>query len=482
MAYVSVEFYVLLIFVLILYYIMPQRFKWMVLLAGSIVFYIVWSADGFILLLITALLSYSMGMLISYLRKRYGETNRFLQRGVLLFSFLCVIFPWFLLKNGNFAFGLSSSEWIVPLGISFYTLQIVSYLSDVYTGKINVQKNPAKYALFIWFFPQIVQGPIPRYAQLANQLYDGHSFEEKKFVKGAQLILWGFFLKFMVADRAAVVVNEVFGHTSKYTGCYVLVAGILYSIELYADFLACVTISQGIAGLFGIRLADNFIHPYFSTSIKEFWRRWHISLSEWLRDYIYIPLGGSRKGKMIKYVNLFITFICSGIWHGSGYKFLFWGMMHAAYQVIGELTVPVKTGIYHMLRLPEQSGLRRMIQRIGVFFWVSLAWIIFRAESLRGGLEMLKSMVCVQNPWILFDDSLLRLGLGGKEWCILIISIIVLFCADYMQEKKICIREMILKQKTCIRWLIYITAILFIMVFGSYGFGYQAQNFIYGGF
>lgn len=482
MTYTSLQFYLFLAVLLVLYYSIPLRFRWLVLLAGSAAFYLLLSGPGVWLLLVTLLLSYGAGLLIGRLREK--DAARRLQKLVLALSLAAVIFPWFLIKNGKFLWGDGGLvfERIVPLGISFYTLQIVSYLADIYQGTVDAQKNPAKYALFVLFFPQIVQGPIPRYSQLAKQLYSGHLFDEDAFVRGAQLILWGFFIKFVVADRAAIVVDTVFGNPSQYQGCYVLTAGVLYSIELYADFLACVTISQGIAGLFGIRLADNFKRPYFAVSVKEFWRRWHITLSEWLRDYIYIPLGGSRKGRIMKYVNLGMVFAVSGVWHGSGYKFLFWGMMHAAYQIGGDLTAPVRDRIDRALRLSAESGTRRLIQRLGVFFWVTLAWIVFRAESLRTGLEMIRNLFCVRNPWIFFDGSLMRVGLNGKEWCLLLLSVMVLLGVDWMQEKGVCIRERILEKAVYTRWAFYIMAILFIMLFGVYGFGYQTQNFIYGGF
>lgn len=486
MTYTSLGFYLLALLVLILYYTISLRFRWAALLIGSIAFYYLACKEGFLILLITALLSYGAGLLLQFFREKYMVSHRRIQRLILFLSLLPALLPWLLIKNGNFLAGIfihkSVFEWIVPLGISFYTLQIISYLVDIYNGKIDAQKNPAKYLLFLLFFPQVVQGPIPRYKQLAEQLYEGHRFCEEKFVKGVQLILWGFFLKFMIADRADIVVSTVFDSPEKYGGGYVFVAAVLYSIELYTDFLACVTISQGVAGLFGIGLEDNFRHPYFSTSIQEFWRRWHISLSTWLRDYIYIPLGGGRKGTFRKYINLIMTFAFSALWHGSGYKFLFWGMMHAAYQITGSLTHPIMNRLYRIFRLSEQSGTRKAIQRIGVFFWVMLAWIIFRADSLRIGLYMIKRMFSVWNPWIFFDDSLLRLGLGWKEWCILFISMLILLCVSIMQEKGMDIREMILHKAVYIRWTLYILTILCIMVFGVYGFGYQGQDFIYGGF
>ena len=488
MTYISLEFYVFLVIIIALYYIFPLRFRWVLLFIGSIAFYLVAYATGWWILLITVIVTHGAGLLIDYLREKYSMSRLRLRKTVLVLALLSVIAPWLVIKNGSFVEGVIGNNllgWnnaIVPLGISFYTLQIISYLVDIYQGKIAAQRNLAKYALFVLFFPQIVQGPIPRYKHLAEQLYEGHLFDEKKFVKGIHLIIWGFFLKLMIADKAAVVVNTVFDNANKYAGCYVLVAGILYSIELYADFLACVTISQGVAGLFGITLSDNFRHPYFATSIKDFWRRWHISLSEWLRDYVYIPLGGSRKGRIAKYGNLVITFAVSGIWHGSGYKFIFWGLMHATYQIVGELILPTKNRLYRLLALSEQSGTREILQRIGVFFWVTLAWIIFRADSLRIGLKMIQSVFAVHNPWILFNDSLLGLGLDWKEWCVLVISIIILLLVSYEQEHGLCIREVILKKSVYVRWFLYIVVIIGIMIFGTYGFGFNTQEFIYGGF
>lgn len=484
MTYISFIFYVFVLAALIAYYIVPLRFRWLVLLAGSVIFYGMACKGGCLILLITLLLTYGAGLLIDYFGKAYPHCKA--KRIVMAAALLPVLVPWLFFKNGNFILGMAGvNEWggiTASLGISFYTLQIISYLVDIYKGKIEAQRNPAKYALFVLFFPQIIQGPIPRYEQLAGQLYEGHAFEERKFVKGMQLIIWGFFLKYMIADKAAVIVNTVFDYPNKYAGCYILAAGVLYSIELYTDFLACVTISQGVAGLFGITLVNNFKRPYFATSIKEFWRRWHISLSEWLRDYIYIPLGGSRKGRIVKYVNLIITFAFSGIWHGAGYKFLFWGLLHATYQVVGEIVTPARKQIYHWLALSEQSGTRKLLQRAGVFFWVMLAWIIFRADSLRTGLYMVKNLFAVYNPWIFFDDSLLNMGLDGKEWCILAISVVILLWVSYKQEAEFCIRDIILGKSVYVRWFLYIAVILCIMVFGTYGFGFRSQEFIYGGF
>lgn len=389
-------------------------------------------------------------------------------------------------KNGNFIFvdllHQSSIPGIVPLGISFYSLQIIGYLVDIYNKKINPQKNFLKYALFISYFPQIIQGPIPRYEQLQTQLIEGHKFKEDVFIRGFCYIIWGFFLKLVIADKAAVIVNAVFNNYPAYSGVYIWVASFLYSIQLYTDFLACTMLAQGVSRLFGIELVDNFKRPYFATSIKEFWKRWHISLSDWLRDYIYIPLGGNQRGRLHKYLNLIITFLISGIWHGVGIKFLVWGAIHAVYQIAGELLSKPKEKIYQLFQVSIDSKWKRRIKQVGMFMLVNWAWIIFRADTLGLGLRLIKHMFCEFNPWVLFNDRLFTLGLGWKEVLVLIFAIILLWQVEKRQEDGIIISEKIMCQCLPLRWLIYILGIVSIIIFGTYGFGFDAQDFIYGGF
>jgi hypothetical protein len=239
----------------------------------------------------------------------------------------------------------------------------------------------------------------------------------------------------MIADKLGILVDEVFNHPETYAGAYYLAAGIGYSIQLYADFSACTTISQGVSELFGIRLSDNFKRPYFATSIADFWRRWHISLSLWLRDYVYIPLGSNRKGRARKYLNVLLVFLVSGFWHGSGVRFLFWGLLHGVYQLTGGLTKPAKDAVYRTLQIPEHSLPWRILKTAGTWCWVMFAWIICRAASLRQGLTMIRSIFMVHNPWVLFDDSLLELGLSWKEWDVLLFSIAVLFGVSLWQER-----------------------------------------------
>lgn len=293
---------------------------------------------------------------------------------------------------------------------------------------------------------------------------------------------WGFFLKFMIADKAGVVVNTVFNNKDAYAGCYFLIAGILYSIQLYTDFMACTTLSQGAAKLFGITLGENFNHPYFSTSIKDFWRRWHISMSYWLRDYIYIPLGGNRKGKLRKNINLVLTFVVSGLWHGGTLKFLFWGLLHAFYQIIGGLTIKPRDKVYAMLGMNDHSKVKHALRVLGTCFLAMLGWIIFRADRLKTGLSMIKSIFTVFNPWVLTGNYLFNLGLNQSEWTILMLAVILLFFVSRTQEKGTVIGLKISSMNIILRYAIYLAAIAVIWIFGTYGFGFNAQDFIYGGF
>lgn len=483
MTFVSIEYYLFLFCILVFYYLFPLKHRWFVLLAGNFSFYWVAGKGGRKMFLALVLLSYLCGILVEKLRE---NSSLFLRRVSLWGSLLLVSIPLLTIKEGNYLIQryLHHGGWsfVVPLGLSFFTVQIAAYFVDIYHGKIQAEKNPFKYALFISFFPQIVQGPIPRYNQLAPQLLEGHRFMPQNITYGLHLILWGFFLKFVIADKAAVLVNTVFDRPDLYKGVYVLVAGSLYSLQLYTDFQACTKLAQGAAMLFGIRLINNFNQPYFSRSIKEFWGRWHLSFSSCLKDYVYIPLGGNRKGRLRKYINLLATFLVSGAWHGSGYRFLVWGGLHGIYQILGDFTLPTRKKLYSVLGFSEYSSVRHFLQSLCTFFLTTIAWIIFRADSLRKALSMIASIFTVYNPWILFNDSIFSLGLSWKELLVLACSLGILFWVSLKQEQGVSISHTILKQPLMIRWIIYALTVVIIAVFGTYGFGFNVQDFIYGGF
>lgn len=478
MTYTTWTYFVLVAVVLVSYYLFLRNTQWIVLLLGSGLFYYLATGRNWricIFFILTIIFSYIGGLVID----RY--------RSKLLCAFLLIVStaPLLAVKGNAFIGRLLFKEGprsiVVPLGLSFYSLQIYSYLFDIYKERINPQRNFFKYSLYISYFPQIMQGPIPRYDQLGEQLYESHPFDPNQVIRGFQLVIWGFFLKYMIAEKAAVIVNTVFNNHEMYLGVFALVAGILYSIQLYADFLACVCMCRGVSETLGIRLAENFAQPYRARSIKDFWRRWHISLSSWLRDYIYIPLGGNRHGTFRKYLHLLLTFLVSGIWHGNGYRFIVWGLMHAVYQIMGDLLKPLNNRIKKALRIGKDTTLDIWIDRAVTFTLVMLAWIIFRANTLAGGIEMIKSIFTVRNTWVLFDDSLLTLGLDWKELMLLLMSIHLLFAVEAKQEKMV-IRDRIMKEPLLGRWILYLFAIAVIIIFGTYGFGFNSSDFIYRGF
>lgn len=422
MSFISLQYNIFLLLMVITYYVVPKKIRWIFLLIGNFIFYYISAGRSIFIFACMILLSYFEGHLIRKLR----DKDRWIKQCTLALSILLTALPLILYKQGNFLLALLGGgeyHWIVPLGISFFTMQMIAYLVDIYREQIEPQRNLFKYALFISYFPQILQGPIPRYTQLQDQLLKGHEFDENNISRGLHLIIWGFFLKLMIADKASVIVDTVFSQPDLYQGGYVLVAGVLYSIQLYADFLACVTLTQGAAKLMGIDVVDNFRHPYFSRTVKEFWGRWHISLSSWLKDYIYIPLGGNRKGKIRKYLNILVTFLVSGIWHGAGYKYLVWGGLHGSYQIMGDITGRGRERICEKIGFQKDGKALIYGQRFFTFLWVALAWILFRAKTLRVGIQMIMSLFTVYNPWIFFDDSIFELGLAWKEVVVLLVSI-----------------------------------------------------------
>ena len=476
MDFLSLTFAVFFIISVVCYYAVPKKMRWGVLLLSSLIFY-VWSVPYLIIyLLFSAVTTFVFG--------KWAETHKEHGKGALalvIAANLAVLLFVKFYPLGQAKLNLPALNIIMPMGISFYTLQVIAYCVDVYKGKTEVQSNFFKYLLFVSFFPQILQGPIPRYNQLKEQLFEGHAFEYRTVKFGFQLILWGMFLKMVIADRAAIFVNAVFPDYHLYEGTILAVAAVLYSIQLYTDFLGCVCIAMGAAEVYGIQLQTNFERPYMAVSIKDFWRRWHISLSSWLRDYVYIPLGGNRKGIIRRYINLMLTFLVSGIWHGSGLQYIFWGLMQGGYQVAGELLTPVRKKVGNVLKIDETSGFYVLWQRVCTFVLITISWVIFRSTSLRAGLSMLKRIVTDFTPWVLFDGTLYEFGISSHSFIALILCIILMIVAEHYQEKQN-IREVLERQHIILRWGIYLGAIALVAVLGVYGPGYSATQFLYGQF
>lgn len=432
-------------------------------------------------LLYSSLIAWSYG--VYWERKRHAGRKSAFRVSVVLLLLPLVGFKWgHLLQNLLLPAG-GVAALLAPLGISFYTLSLIGYCADIYKGKYGAQRSFGKFLLFSSFFPHIVQGPIARYDELEKSLFRETKFDYDSFCKGVQLILWGFMQKLIIADRAAVLVNTVFAPGAELKGMYVLVAFITYSIQLYTDFAGCVNIARGSAQLFGISLAHNFEQPYFALSIQDFWRRWHISLSSWLRDYVYIPLGGNRKGKLRKYGNTMIVFAVSGLWHGAGFHYLVWGLLHGFFLVSGELLKPVRKRCLEAAHVKQNSGAAAFVKRLFTFGAVTFAWGLFRAESVSHFWGLLKNMVSVFNPQILFSAGAFEMsGLRLSSYLAVLIGTMVVAGVDLLHERGIGIRDRIARMRLPVRWGIYIAAVMTIVIFGMYGPGYSASQFIYGQF
>ncbi len=379
---------------------------------------------------------------------------------------------------------------LLPVGISFYTLQALGYLIDVYRGDIYAEKNFLRYALFVSFFPQLVAGPIERSKNLLIQLYKPQAFVYENLRKGALLVLYGLFLKMVIADRAAVIADTVYQDSAAYPGFYVAVATVFFAIQIYCDFYGYSTIARGSALIMGIRLMENFNAPYFSRSVKEFWRRWHISLSEWFRDYLYIPLGGNRRGWPRKQGNLMAVFTVSGLWHGASFAFVSWGILHGIYQVMENAAEVVKRQIEKQFpkwqeiigkqEKEEKSPFSKTLFRtIRTFLIVSFAWLFFRAGDFSNALDMLQSMLRVNNWMILFDGSLYELGVSRNYMNILFVSILLLFVVDYHKYQGKDVADLFLKQGWWFRVSGIMLLLFIILLYGCYGEMYDIQQFIY---
>lgn len=478
MSILSVYFVAFLLLLSAVYYITPNKIKPIIILVGNFYFYYQFGLTHLSFLLFSTLTVFAGAILLEKAQK--STTKKavlwlvlFINIGFLFYS----KFTPYLLNLAQKIVTFNSTNIlktvVVPIGISFYTLQVCGYLIDVYREKYCAEKNLLKFTAFATFFPLMLQGPISRYDQLANQIYNKAKPKDiyRNFTYGSQLMLWGFFKKLVIADRAAILVNEVFDNYSSYSGWNVIIAILLYTIQIYTDFSGCVDICRGAAQLFGIDVIENFNQPYFAKSTQDFWRRWHIALSSWFRDYIYISLGGNRKGIFRKYLNILIVFFVSGLWHGVGIHYIVWGLMQGAFQIIGAVTNPVKEKICAKLKINREIGLPLFIQHFITFILINLSWLVFRANGTIAAIEMFKSIFTFS------PQSMVNLT--HLDMIILVISLLIVFSVSYYKEKGYSIRNEMAKQILPIRWGIFLLLFIAVVLFGIYGPGYSDSAFIY---
>ncbi len=435
MTFNSWEFLLFYPIVALLYFLIPKKMKWPMLLVASYFFYACYQAELIFLIVGTTLVSFFASHVIERTEKRWLKRLSLTVTLVVCFGVL------FFYKYFNFLSGSVSGiiellggtpsrlelDLILPVGISFYTFQTLSYVIDVYRGDVKTEKNFFFYALFVSFFPQLVAGPIERPGNLIPQLKESHKFTVENFKKGSKHMLVGFFKKICVADLVSVYVNAVYNSPEKATALGIVIATALFAVQIYCDFSGYTDIAIGCARIMGIRLMKNFDHPYKAESIKEFWSRWHISLSSWFKDYLYIPLGGNRRGKLRHLMNVMIVFLVSGLWHGAAWTFVVWGAIHGVYQIIGALTLKPRNRLLEKIGLSKDALGVKITRRIITFILVCFGWLFFRANSMGDALLLLDTLF---TGWGSSAGTLSAMGLSGTAIVTTVLSILTLIMID----------------------------------------------------
>ena len=374
---------------------------------------------------------------------------------------------------------LPHPDIVLPVGISFFTFQAAGYLIDVYRGDTRAERNFFRYALFVSFFPQLVAGPIERSKNLLRQLSRTYSFSFTRLRDGLFLMLWGYFLKMVIADRAAIFVDSIYNNYAEHGGGAIVLATVLFAFQIYGDFGGYSLIAIGAAKILGLDLMQNFDSPYFADGTADFWRRWHISLNGWFRDYVYIPLGGSRSGTLKRYRNILIVFLISGLWHGARWSFVVWGGLNGLYQIIGSLTTPARKRAKAYLRIDETRASHRILKILGTFVLVDFAWLFFRANGLRDAAQMIRKVFTDFRVTEIWGEGILNFGLNLPSLWVLVAALLLLMAVDYAHTRGIVIRHWVFRQGWWLREAVLLAAVFVILIAGVWGGTYDAQGFIY---
>ena len=469
MLFNSVAFMVFLPIVFILYWSIPGKYRWVLLFVSSYYFYMSWNIKYVVLILFTTMISYCAARFIekcaaNFVRKLilYGTVIACL--GVLFFFKYYDFFSTNVVEFFElFAIRLHpvTLNLLLPVGISFYTFQTLSYVVDVYRGEVKAEKHFGIYATFISFFPQLVAGPIERTKNLLPQIKKIHQFDYDRATYGLKLMTWGFFKKLVIADVLAVYVDRIYNNPYNFTGFSLILATLFFSIQIYCDFSGYSDIAKGTANLMGIDLVYNFKSPYFSSSIKEFWSRWHISLSTWFRDYVYIPLGGNRGSKIRRNRNLLITFLVSGLWHGANWTFLIWGGVHGLAQIF--------ENIFKVHRSHDVNKLEIWASRLCIFVFCSFAWIFFRANTITDvGYIISHALNGVTSLFQYLKMGFIDIGMDEKDLILVMMNIMLLFIYDWFSMKTDVIKW-ISSKRLAVRYSCYFGLLIIIMLFKASG-------------
>lgn len=497
MLFNSIDFLLFFPIVVLVYFVIPKKLKHLWLLAASYFFYMCWNPIYALLIAGSTGVTFISGILIKKCSEMGSPRGSKYKKIVLI---LCLVINLGILgifKYGDFIIESINRilkvlhisvisrrfDLLLPVGISFYTFQALGYIIDVYRDEREVEHNFVRYALFVSFFPQLVAGPIERSKNLLSQIRNIHKinlWDAQRITSGAILMVWGYFMKMVIADRVSLLVDTVFDNYRMYGSTELIIAAIGFTIQIYCDFGSYSLIAIGASKIMGFHLMENFNTPYFARNIRDFWSRWHISLSTWFRDYLYIPLGGNRKGKKRKALNTMIVFLISGLWHGANWSFVIWGGIHGFYQIAADFMKPYGEKIREKMKIRTNCFSWEFLQVAVTFGLVVFAWIFFRADSITDALLYIKRIIVKPTPWILFNGGIFDLGLDRVEMNILAVSVLLLLLVDLVRYKmKMTIDAFLMEQNLWFEWMVIIVLIVMIFVFGEYGSVFDAQQFIY---
>lgn len=487
--FVSFYFIAFVFLLAAMYYLMPRRIRWCVLLAGSLAFYSIGGVRPLVTVSLSCMIVYLVSLALEMTDRNRKNWRRLILFagvaslvGALAFVKCYVLFEW-------------KFHYIVPLGISYYTFSAVGYMADVYWGKEKAEKNVLKLLLYLLFFPKILQGPITKYRNLAPQLVEGHRFSYQNFCFGMQLAVWGYFKKIVIADRIAIFTSTVFEDYVPFGGAMLLITFVLSAVQMYCDFSACMDIAGGVSQMFGIALEKNFDHPFFAKSAAEFWRRWHIALGVWFKDYIYMPIVisprlikasgkigkkfGRRAGKsVLTVVPLVIVWTLTGLWHGTGTPYLAWGIYWCALIILSTVFEPEIKKACKALHIDTDRQWWKNFQMIRTFLIFCIGRIITIPEDLKVSADILRKICTEPRLWQLTDDTLYAQGLDWKEFVLMLLMIAVLWFVG-LQQRNGSVREKIASWNIVARCTFYACSVVFVLLVGIYGPGIETGGFAY---
>lgn len=490
MLFNSFSFFLFFIFVSFSYYTLPHKYRWMLLLCASSYFYMAFIPKYILILFATILVNYLAGILLEKNNEMYKKyilwITILINIGILAFFkyfnfFIENINTFGQVIHWNYSFSLL--HIILPIGLSFHTFQALSYVIEVYKGRQKTERHFGIYSLYVMYYPQLVAGPIERPQNLLHQFHEKKFFKSTDITEGLKRMAWGFFKKTVVADHLAIIVNTVYSSPQDFTGPILIMATVFFAFQIYCDFSGYSDIAVGASKVMGISLMENFRRPYFSKTISEFWKRWHISLSSWFRDYVFIPLGGSFFSPIKTFRNILIVFILSGFWHGANWTFIIWGLLNGFYLVIENIyRYFYSKNIYILNMLSTFLGFSRYIQILTTFAFTCIGWVFFRANSLTDAFYILRNFGNGTGDFIvnIFNyytwKNLFSLhGLITKNIFVIAFVSLIVFIIVEIIERRISIWQKIAEQPVWFRWFMYYSLVFSIITFGSFGL----QDFIY---